>query len=75
MNSWFKLKKSIRFILIGFLVFFTFSAFVLGVVLSADLDNDNSSNYVGPGIIAFILVLLGVLTLISGLIITIMRRW
>ncbi|MFX0086801.1 MAG: hypothetical protein ACFFAU_14105 [Candidatus Hodarchaeota archaeon] len=68
------MKKSIRFILIGFLVFFTFSAFVLGIVLFTDLDNNDSSNYVGPGIIAFILVLLGVVALISGVVITLIRR-
>ena len=74
MDSWFSLNKSIRFILIGFLVFFTFSALVLGFVLSSDLSDNDTSNYVGPGIIAFIIVVLGVFALISGVIIAIIRR-
>jgi hypothetical protein len=68
------LNKNIRFILIGFLVFFTLSALILGVVLSSDLPDNDTSNYAGPGIIAFIIVLLGVFALISGVIIAVIRR-
>jgi hypothetical protein len=61
--------------IVGFLIFFAFAALVLGVVLlSTDLYGNSTPNYTGLPIIIFIMVLIGVLALIGGVILSIIRR-
>ena len=69
------MDKTLRVVIIGFIAFITFTALVIGVVLMVISSNGNgTTNYTGPGIIAFIIVLLGVFGLIAGIITALMRR-